>query len=425
MSTTDHSKMSLANLNTNFNRLVAKLDDLELDDAEKNKEKIKKLNDKIAEYQNAIDAKTKELEIENKPLGATPSVANQAVDPLGTSEAKYYFNSMVNHFKTNVPTLEPPLDVSVFIQRLNNCFNLYVEPFPALEPYFVQQAKGYLSMDILETLNASEEKTNTFKELQIYLKKHFGSRETPFQILNSLMELDIKDGEKLQEFAGRLERKVAIVATQITAKFKDQESNSSKTPMTATDCFNLFGSMLFYDHLRKRQPNCFNLMVKEVDNCWKPSDLGSMAATLVDRIDYRDPAATNTHSARSFQKQQKATKPKNNHKNAQKYKSDDNDICLRYLFYKSCHFGNKCRRKHIEPGDDEYNEVLQRLNSDSHQTSNETNATHEANVAYTTYPEAPDNSEQDETLTELRPELVGMDIFGPQNVWGLHGGSRN
>ena len=62
MSTTDHSKMSLANLNTNFNRLVAKLDDLELEDAEKNKAKITKLNEKIAEYQKAIDAKTEELE---------------------------------------------------------------------------------------------------------------------------------------------------------------------------------------------------------------------------------------------------------------------------------------------------------------------------------------------------------------------------
>ena len=276
MSATDHSKMSLANLNTNFNRLVAKLDDLELEDAEKNEAKIAKLNEKIAEYQAAIDLKTEALEAKNKPIGATSIVTPQTANPLGSSEAKYYFNSMVSHFKTNVPTLEPPLDVSVFIQRLNNCYNLYIKPCPALEPYFVQQAKGYLSMDILETLNASEEKTGTFDELQIYLKKHFGSRETPFQILNSLMELDIKDGEKLQEFAGRLERKVAIVATQITAKFKDQQSSDTQTPMTATDCFNLFGSMLFYDHLRKKQPNCFNLMVKEVDNCWRPSDLGSM-----------------------------------------------------------------------------------------------------------------------------------------------------
>ena len=113
----------------------------------------------------------------------------------------------------------------------------------------------------------------------------------------------------------------------------------------------------------------------------------------------------------------------NKHKNAQKYNSDDNDICLRYLFYKSCHFGNKCKRKHLNPGDDEYNEVLQRLNSDSHQAPNETNATHEANVAFTTYPEDSDDSERDGT--ELRPELVGMDIFGIDPVFGLHGGSKN
>ena len=299
---TDHSETPIDVLKQTLSQLYTKKLGFELEDEEKHKVAIAKIDGKIKEYNEIIKSKNL-AETKYDPNVSQLQVATQqtAANPLATSEAKFNYNSMVSHFKSNVPTLEPPLDVSIFLQRLQNCYNLYVKPFKALEPYFVQQAKGHLSMDILETINASNDRTETFEELQLYLKKNYGSRETPFQLLNSLMELDIKEGEKIQEFAGRLERKVAIVATQITAKFNDRESNKEKTPMTATDCFQLFGSMLFYDHLRKKQPNCFNLMVKEVDHCWKPSDLGSMAETLVDRLDKPDPAATHTYSARPHQ----------------------------------------------------------------------------------------------------------------------------
>ena len=202
---TDHSKLSINVLETNLNRLVAKMDDLELEDETKNAATITKIKKKILEYQNALDAKV--IETKHDPGNSSLQVATlpTATNPLATSEAKFNYNSMVSHFKSNVPTLEPPLDVSIFLQRLQNCYNLYVKSFKALEPYFVQQAKGYLSMDILETLNASSEKTDFFEELQLYLKKNYGSRETPYQILNSLLELDIKEGEKIQEFAGRVE----------------------------------------------------------------------------------------------------------------------------------------------------------------------------------------------------------------------------
>ena len=382
---TDHSKLSINVLETNLNRLVAKMDDLEFEDENKHAATITKIKKKILEYQNALDAKT--IETKHDPINAQLQVATQhtSANPLATSEAKFNYNSMVSHFKSNVPTLEP-----------QNCYNLYVKPFKALEPYFVQQAKGHLSMDILETLNASNDKTETFEELQLYLKKNYGSRETPFQLLNSLMELDIKEGEKIQEFAGRLERKVAIVATQITAKFNDRESNTDKTPMTATDCFQLFGSMLFYDHLRRKQPNCFNLMVKEVDDCWRPSDLGSMAATLVDRLDSSHLAATQTYSARPFQKQQQPTRHK--HNNVKQQASDDG-VCLRHLIYQNCPFGKKCKRQHVNPGDEEHNKILQKLNS-SCSNSSQQDETQNANLAL------PHTS-----LQELQPEEVGLEFF--------------
>ena len=412
---TDHSKTPMDVLKTTLNLLYSKKLDLELADPEANKVKIGNINAKIQEYGAIIEGRIEADEAKYDPSNSSLQVATQSTpaNPLATSEAKFNYNSMVNHFKSNVPTLEPPLDVSIFLQRLQNCYNLYVKGFKALEPYFVQQAKSHLSMDILETLNASSEKTATFEELQLYLKKNYGSRETPYQILNSLLELEIKEGEKIQEFAGRVERKVATVTTQISAKFKSQESNTNDSPMTTADCFNLFGSMLVYDHLRKRQPNCFNLMVKEVDSCWKPTDLGSMAATLVDRMDIPDQsqAANQSFSARPNNKQQKSNQKSNKPAPTQgatsKSATFPNDICYLFLKKKSCRFASSCKRKHVSPGDNGYDQLMQMVN-DGVRPKSKPRQTPNANVATA----KPNHG-------EWQPEEVDMDYFD------LNGYSKN
>ena len=398
---TDHTQTSLKVLEATLQQLYSKKIDYELADSVANATAIEKIEAKIKEYNAIIEKKLKAAEVKSEV--ATPTVATQSVNPLGTSEAKFCYNSMLAHFKSNIPTLEPPLDVSIFIQRLQNCYNLFVKPFPALEPYFVQQAKSHVSMDILETINASEEKTGTFEELQLYLKKNFGSRETPFQLLNSLMDLEIKEGEKLQEFAGRLERKTATVVTQITAKFKNLESNSDDSPMTASDCFNLFSSMIFYDHLRKKRPNCFNLMVKDVDNCWKPSDLGSMAATLVDRMDVieHSSAANQSFSARPNQQKSKSKQNKvATPSSATSKGATSSTICRKFLKNQKCFYKERCKYRHLSPGDQGYKEALESLKNGQSTTPKPTQPSN-THVA-TKKPK----------LEDLQPEDVGLDYFG-------------
>ena len=405
--TTDHTKTPMDVLTQTLSQLYTKKLGLELEDEVANKTQIAKIDAKIDEYNDIIKSKTS-IEPKPEPEVATKIVATQPANPLGTPDAKFCYNSMVSHFKANVPTLQPPLDVSIFIQRLENCYNLYVKQFPALEPYFVQQAKGHLSMDILETINAAEDKTDTFEELQLYLKKNFGSRETPFQLLGSLMDMDIKEGEKLQEFAGRLERKTATVVTQINAKFKNQESNNDDSPMNASDCFNLFSSMLFYDHLRKKRPACFNLMVKDVDNCWRPSDLGSMAATLVDRMDIPDQSQVANHafSARPNPRQQKSKSKPNKSSPAQGATSKgatSNTPCRNFLKNQKCFHQQKygrCKFQHLKPGDAGYEKAMRALNNE--QSTN-------------TKPNQPSNTHvatAKSYLEEFQPEDVGLDAFG-------------
>ena len=402
-----HDDMPMETLMSNLDRLVAKMDDLELDDPDANKDKIAKYKAKIKEYQATVNKKKSEAVVAKTEPSATSKVApqNAPANPLGAPETKYAYNSMIAHFKANVPTLEPPLDVSIFVQRLQNCYNLFVKSLPVLEPYFVQTAKGYLSMDILENINASEDSTETFEELQTFLKKNYGSRETPFQLLNQLMELDIKEGEKIQEYAGRLERKTATVVTQIAAKFKNQESNKDGSPMNMSECFNLFSSMLLYDHLRKRRPNCFNLMVQNVDNCWKPSDLGSMAATLVDRMNIPEhtQAANQSFSARPNPKQQKhaPNKPAPNKGATSNGANWPKDVCYKFLSKGACNISN-CERKHLSKGNNGYDHAMQLMQNGvtpfrNKGRSKPTSNTHVA----TTKP----------SLAELKPEDVGLEYF--------------
>ena len=392
-----YANLPLSSLEKQLDKIMDKYSDLDMKEGD-NSTALSKLSLQMEELGNAIkDAKEKQ-----KPE------PKAEVATLNTTEAKFNYNSMVSHIKSNVPTLAPPLDVSVFIQRLDNCYNLFVKPFKYLEPYFIQQAKSQLSSDILENLNASSDDTNDFEKLKNYLKKNYGSKQTPFQIMSELLESMPKDGERLQEWTARQERRSDIVATQIISKFNEHAQKNDKPDMTVKDSFNLFCSMVTYEYIRKNKPDCFKLMVKEVDTCWRPTEVGSLAATLVDRIDKidTDPAAHPAYSARQNHHQSQPKKRNDKKSSKPKNKNSKNEICVLHL-HNMCKHGNKCSRKHLNPGDKAFDDALDSAKR-GNKNSNSQKSTPNTNVATT-------NS----TTEELQPELVGMDIFG------LHGGSKN
>ena len=350
----------------------------------------------MREVGEAIEATKKSEKADSKPEVAT----------LSSAEAKFNYNSMVNHIKSNIPTLQPPLDVSVFIQRLENCYNLFVKPFPKLEPYFIQQVKGQLSSDILENMIASSDETDNFEQFKAYLKKNYGSKETPFQIMSEILESSPKDGERLQDWTCRQERRIDIVATQIIAKYNEQQKKADKPEMdarTAKECFNLFGSMITYEHIRKNKPDCFKLIVKEVDTCWRPTEIGSLAATLLDRFENIDPhpAAHPSYSARQNPNHKQQNNKSGNRSSKATSKSKDElkkEICKPHLIGQ-CRFKHKCWRKHVNPGDKLFDDAIKSLHRGKKNT-NEQKTTPNTLVATT-------NS----TTEELQPEYVGMDFF--------------
>ena len=390
-----YANLPLSSLETQLQKLM---DEYATHTKTKNTEEMTAVAVLMKQVGDAIEAKKSER-AESKPEVAT----------LSSAEAKFNYNSMVNHIKSNIPTLQPPLDVSVFIQRLENCYNLFVKPFPSLEPYFIQQVKGQLSSDILENLIASSDQTDNFEQLKMYLKKNYGSKETPFQIMSEILESSPKDGERLQDWTCRQERRIDVVATQIIAKFNEQQKTLSKPEMdsqTAKACFNLFGSMITYEHIRKNKPDCFKLIVKEVDTCWRPTEIGSLAATLLDRFENVDPhpAAHPSYSARQNTNKKQQNNKSGNKSSKAPFKSKDElkkEVCKPHLIGQ-CRFKDKCYRKHVNPGDKSFDEAIKSLYKGKNTNSQKT--TPNTLVATT-------NS----TTEELQPEFVGMDFFDSKN----------
>ena len=390
-----YANLPLSALEKHLDTVMEKYSNLDLEDGD-NSTALSKLSLQMEELGNAIKEAKKNQKPETKAEVAT----------LGTAEAKFNYNSMVSHIKSNVPTLAPPLDVSVFIQRLDNCYNLFVKHHKYLEPYFIQQAKSQLSSDILENLNASSDNTDDFDKLKTYLKKNYGSKETPFQIMGELLESMPKEGERLQEWTARQERRSDIVATQIISKFNDHQKQLGKPDMTVKDSFNLFCSMVTYEYIRKNKPDCFKLMVKEVDTCWRPTEIGSLAATLLDRFENVDPhpAAHPSYSARQNTNKKQQNNKSGNKSSKAPFKSKDElkkEVCKPHLIGQ-CRFKDKCYRKHVNPGDKLFDEAIKSLYKGKNTNSQKT--TPNTLVATT-------NS----TTEELQPEFVGMDFFDSKN----------
>ena len=109
-----YANLPLSSLEKQLDKVMDKYSDLDIAEGD-NSAALSKLSIQMEELGNAIKEAKEKQTTEPKAEVAT----------LNTTEAKFNYNSMVSHIKSNVPTLAPPLDVSVFIQRLDNCYNLF------------------------------------------------------------------------------------------------------------------------------------------------------------------------------------------------------------------------------------------------------------------------------------------------------------
>ena len=126
----------------------------------------------------------------------------------------------------------------------------------------------------------SRQPTSTFEELKAYLISTHGSQMTNFQYLSWAWDLQRHEGEKLTDFAGRLENTIREATVHITAKFKSDRQNAE---MTAETAFSLMGAMLMSEKIKAWAPNIYPHLVKTMDRHYSAGGIASDAQRYLDR----------------------------------------------------------------------------------------------------------------------------------------------
>lgn len=125
-------------------------------------------------------------------------------------------------------SFQPGNDVNQFITALSKAYAIHVAPeldnYPSLEGEFVKSAKDLLDQGIFQQMVDSKADTSTFNALKDYLQAAHGSQMTNFQHLSRAWDLERLDGERLPDFASRLESTLRDAAVHIKNKFKKDKN---------------------------------------------------------------------------------------------------------------------------------------------------------------------------------------------------------
>ena len=237
------------------------------------------------------------------------------------------FKQMQSHFNDVIPQFCPTNDVILFVKELEKCFKLYVTRENGLESTFCRQIATKLNSDYSAAfVNLEESSRDTFNKCKGWLLENFSTKETVFQVLDGLTEMEMKSTEDLQTFAARCQDKAAEIETRVSAMFKSKHNN---TEMRVKDVFELFASMRVYSHLRNNENDTFKMVARELDECFVPTDISQKARVYMDRVKSSE---TPTEAEPTF----KVTFSR---------KRSAND-CFTFKKHGECKRGEKCRYKH-------------------------------------------------------------------------------
>ena len=78
--------------------------------------------------------------------------------------------------------------------------------------------------------------------------------------------------EKCLEINNQIQPKIIGISGRIPAQFDSK------------DAFLLMKSMLMIQHIRRKEPEAFSLMVRDIDDAVKPSEVSLRAKSYIDKI---------------------------------------------------------------------------------------------------------------------------------------------
>ena len=262
----------------------------------------------------------------------------------------YRIKNMGHTLASEVPIFSSGCDVHNWLTKLESYYKLFVlsnqESKAVMEVHFVELAKSRLCSEYLNSMMASEVKTSTFEEMKDYMKKHHSSKQSIFQVLDTLWELEQTESESLRDFGIKLNDKALEAKNIVFAKFKEfcelKEETKDKE-MTAEDIFKVVAGQVFLQSLKSKKQAIFNNVCNDLDKCWDAEEIANKAMTYQDRmVPDNDQNQGNPPAAFPANSE---TKNKKTSRDPPKEKKKKKGTCFRYL-KGECKYGTKCYFEH-------------------------------------------------------------------------------
>ena len=265
----------------------------------------------------------------------TPQVKIEATASTTSADMR----TMENFFKDSVSKFKPGDNVSDFILELENCFKVCVTSENGLEETFCRHVANKLSREYVSGfLTLPEASRKSWSLVKKHLKESYATKETVYQTLAHLWDMERAEGEDIHSYGIRCEERGQEICQRIEQIFNDKKSKTptAESSQAWADCFHIISSMHLVQHVRLMQPDIYRLLVRDIDSEFKPTEISIRAKSYVDKIGETDKAATGTFNA--FKQKPKPEKSK-----AEKAKQD----CFNWMKNKGkCFRGEKCPYKH-------------------------------------------------------------------------------
>ena len=183
----------------------------------------------------------------------------------------------------DIKSLNPGNDVHRFITDLNQAYTINVKPdlakYPDMEDEFMKIAKRLLDRGIFQQMEDSQQIISGFEQLKSYLMETHGNQMSNFQHLSRAWDLQRGNGERLTDFAGRLENTMREATVHIRNKFKKDNTKE----LTVDSVVSLVGAMLMSEKIKAWTPNIYPHLVKTMDNHYTAGGIASEAQRYLDR----------------------------------------------------------------------------------------------------------------------------------------------
>ena len=241
-------------------------------------EEARRQEQKEAELQKRLEMERATLmQFEHKPglvSGGDKNVAK--AEPAGNLK-------LLKSDMDQQPELTPRLDVAIFVRKMGVVYKSHVEGEPSLLKTFLMMVEQKMHTSYRQTFQARDASVtvDTWAEMRDYLLRTHKSNSTIFQELGQFNELQLEKGEKLTDFGARIETVGAECKIVIAAKFKEM----CKREMNVDDLFDMLYSDTFIKSLQSnaRYSAYYNDIVRDLDTCYKVSDIAARASTMAKR----------------------------------------------------------------------------------------------------------------------------------------------